>query len=117
MRSPGVPFHPKGVGNGYVIAFGDTRVYIAGDTFFFDEMAGIGAGGLDLAILPIGGKYTMNPADALKAVRSLQPKRALPYHYGTWDIIEQDPLRWKQTVEETTATKVTVLKPGDSMDL
>jgi L-ascorbate metabolism protein UlaG (beta-lactamase superfamily) len=93
------------------------RIYIAGDTFFFDEMAGIGAGGLDLAILPIGGKYTMDPADGLKAVRSLKPRRALPYHFGTWDIIQQDPLRWKREVEEATPVRVTVLQPGEGMDL
>jgi L-ascorbate metabolism protein UlaG (beta-lactamase superfamily) len=93
------------------------RIYIAGDTFLFDEMTQIGAGGLDLAILPIGGKYTLDPADALKAIKMLAPKRALPYHFGTWDIIEQDPLRWKKDVEAATTTKVTVLKPGESLDL
>jgi L-ascorbate metabolism protein UlaG (beta-lactamase superfamily) len=109
---------PGGDPAGFVIgAESGERIYVAGDTFLFDEMADIGKGGIDLAVLPIGGKYTMDPKDALQAVKLLRPKRALPYHFGTWDIIEQDPNRWRRDVEAGTETEVTVLKPGEGMDL
>lgn len=98
-------------------ALSGEKIYIAGDTYFFEEMDSIGKDGLDLAILPIGGKYTMDPDDALKAVQLLKPKRAIPYHFGTWEIIEQDPARWKQDVEALTSTRVTVLKPGESLTI
>jgi L-ascorbate metabolism protein UlaG (beta-lactamase superfamily) len=93
------------------------RVYIAGDTGLFEEMAAIGGEGLDLAILPIGGKYTMDPGDALRAVNLLRPKAVLPYHYGTWKVIEQDADSWKREVEEKTPAKVFLLRPGESLTI
>jgi len=83
MRSPGVPFHSKGVGNGYIVTFGDKRVYIAGDTENIPEMKHLQ--GIDIAFLPMNLPYTMTPemvADALKAFR---PKVVYPYHYGNTD--------------------------------
>jgi L-ascorbate metabolism protein UlaG (beta-lactamase superfamily) len=101
---------------GFVIISPEGRkAYIAGDTFLFDEMAAIGEENLDLAVLPIGGKFTMDPGDALRAVELLRPQAALPYHYGTWQMIQQDPERWKRDVEASTPTRVTVLKPGENL--
>jgi L-ascorbate metabolism protein UlaG (beta-lactamase superfamily) len=83
MRSPGTPFHPKGIGNGYVITFGDARVYVAGDTENTAEMKALRA--IDIAFLPMNLPYTMTPemvADAAKAVR---PRILYPYHYGDTD--------------------------------
>lgn len=57
MRSPGKPYHPKGSGNGYVIRFGDKRVYVAGDTENIPEMAGLGK--IDVAFLPMNLPYTV----------------------------------------------------------
>ncbi len=107
-----------GLPAGFVIASPEgQRLYIAGDTFLFDDMVAIGTEGLDLAVLPIGGKYTMDPADALQAVKLLRPKAVLPYHYDTWKVIEQNPESWKRDVEVATPAKVVVLKPGGSMEL
>jgi len=83
MRSEGVPFHPKGIGNGYVITFGDKRVYVAGDTENTPEMKGLT--GIDIAFLPMNLPYTMTPEMVADAVRVFKPKILYPYHYGDTD--------------------------------
>jgi L-ascorbate metabolism protein UlaG (beta-lactamase superfamily) len=80
MRSPGVPFHPRGVGNGYIITFGDKRVYIAGDTENTPEMKALQM--IDIAFLPMNLPYTMTPEMVADGARALQPKILYPYHYG-----------------------------------
>lgn len=91
------------------------RVYIAGDTGLFGDMQLIGADGLDLAVLPIGDNYTMGPADALQAVKFLKPKVVLPIHYNTFALIQQDAAAWAALVEKETASRVKLLKPGESL--
>ena len=83
MRRPGEPFHPKGAGNGYVIPFGDKRVYVAGDTENVPEMAALGK--IDVAFLPMNLPYTMTPEMAADAVRTIKPKLVYPYHFGETD--------------------------------
>jgi len=80
-RPDGTPFHPKGVGNGYVITFGNKRVYIAGDTENIPEMKQLR--NIDIAFLPMNLPYTTEMvADAARAFR---PKILYPYHYGQTD--------------------------------
>jgi len=103
---------------GFVIKTTDNKtIYLAGDTRLFAGMTKIGKEGLDLAVLPIGGHYTMDPEDALEAVKKLKPKRVVPIHYNTFDLIKQDPEAWKTRVETETTTQVTVLQPGQSITL
>jgi L-ascorbate metabolism protein UlaG (beta-lactamase superfamily) len=83
MRGEGVPFHPKGVGNGYVIAFGDKKVYVAGDTEDIPEMKDLK--GIDIAFLPMNLPYTMTPEMVAKAAKSFNPKILYPYHFGETD--------------------------------
>jgi L-ascorbate metabolism protein UlaG (beta-lactamase superfamily) len=83
MRNEGVPFHQKGSGNGYVLAFGDKRVYVAGDTENIPEMADLKD--IDIAFLPMNLPYTMTPEMAADAARMLKPKILYPYHYGQTD--------------------------------
>jgi L-ascorbate metabolism protein UlaG (beta-lactamase superfamily) len=83
MRSPGTPFHPKGVGNGYVITFGDVRLYVAGDTENTAEMKALRA--IDIAFLPMNLPYTMTPEMVADAVKAFRPKILYPYHYGDTD--------------------------------
>jgi L-ascorbate metabolism protein UlaG (beta-lactamase superfamily) len=82
-RSPGVPFHPKGAGNGYVLTFGDKRVYVAGDTENIPEMKALA--GVDVAFLPMNLPYTMTPEMVADAARVLRPKILYPYHFGETD--------------------------------
>jgi L-ascorbate metabolism protein UlaG (beta-lactamase superfamily) len=83
MRSEGVPFHPNGIGNGYVITFGGKRVYVAGDTENIPEMKGLK--GIDIAFLPMNLPYTMTPEMVADAARVFKPKILYPYHYGDTD--------------------------------
>jgi L-ascorbate metabolism protein UlaG (beta-lactamase superfamily) len=73
----------------------------------------IGEGGLDVAILPIGDSFTMGPEDALRAVKLLEPKAVIPIHYDTFDVIKQDPHAFAARVEDETAAKCVILRPGE----
>lgn len=83
MRSEGVPYHPRGVGNGYVVTFGDKRIYLAGDTENIPEMAELK--GIDVAFLPMNLPYTMTPEMTAAAARMVHPKILYPYHFGDTD--------------------------------
>lgn len=83
MRSPGNPFHPKGVGNGYIITFGNKLLYIAGDTENTPEMKNLKD--IDIAFLPMNLPYTMTPEMVADAAKAFRPKILYPYHYGKTD--------------------------------
>lgn len=93
------------------------KIYFACDTGLFGDMRLIGEEGIDLAVLPIGDNFTMGPADALRAVKLIQPKHVIPIHYNTWELIAQDVHDWKAKVEAETSAKVHVLSPGQSLEL
>jgi len=96
---------------GFVIEAGKTRIYYAGDTDLTSEMKELKD--IDLALLPIGGTYTMDWKDAVEAVKNFKPKQAVPYHWG--DIIGS-----KQDADQFSikaACKVTVMKPGQTLTL
>ena len=81
FRSPGNPFHPKADGKvGFILGIGGVRIYHAGDTDEIPEMAG--AKGVDVALLPVSGTYVMTAEEAVKACNAIQPKLAIPMHYG-----------------------------------
>ncbi len=82
-RPDGTPFHPKGEGNGYVLTFGSTRLYVAGDTENTPEMKALKR--IDIAFLPMNLPYTMTPAQVADAARAFRPKVLYPYHYGDTD--------------------------------
>jgi L-ascorbate metabolism protein UlaG (beta-lactamase superfamily) len=111
-----------GMPMGVLFEFGDLRVYHAGDTALFGDMALIGRHGLDLALLPIGGHYTMDPEEALEAVRLLRPRHVVPIHYGTFGLIEQDPLAFRDAVAALSEVDgggavVHPLAPGEALEL
>jgi len=83
-RESGEVFHPRGEGNGYVLTFGDTRVYIAGDTENTPEMKALE--NIDVAFLPMNLPYTMTPEMVCDAVKAFRPKILYPYHYGDTDV-------------------------------
>jgi L-ascorbate metabolism protein UlaG (beta-lactamase superfamily) len=106
-----------GPSTGTVITMGGKNVYHAGDTGIFLDMKLIGEiSPLDLALLPIGDNFTMGPSDAVRAVQFLSPKLAVPIHYGTWPVIEQDPAAFVSGVE-SLGMSAKVLKPGESVEL
>lgn len=82
-RDNGQPFHPRGAGNGYLLDFGDTRLYVAGDTENIPEMAALKD--VDIAFLPMNLPYTMTPEMVADAARAFRPRILYPYHYGDTD--------------------------------
>jgi len=82
-RPDGTPYHPRGRGNGYVITFGDTRVYVAGDTENVPEMKALER--IAVAFLPMNLPYTMTPEMVADAARAFRPRILYPYHYGDTD--------------------------------
>lgn len=106
-----------GVAAGVILDLGGTKIYHAGDTGLFSDMKLIGDESLDLAMIPIGDNFTMGPDDALKAMNMLDAKQAIPMHYDTFEVIQQDPKEFAARVEKETSTKVKVLKPGESLVL
>lgn len=98
MRAEGQPFHPKGDGNGYVIRFGDKKVYVAGDTENIPEMAQLKD--IDIAFLPMNLPYTMTPEMCAQAALSFRPKILYPYHFGETNTRELvDLLKDQQAIE------------------
>ncbi len=106
-----------GMPMGVVVESGGKRVYHAGDTALFSDMALIGRPALDLALLPIGSNFTMGPEDAVQAVELLKPKQVVPMHYNTFPPIEQDPEAFKKMVEAAGAAECVVLKAGEVLTL
>ncbi len=106
-----------GLAMGAVLEIGGLRVYHAGDTALFGDMALIGRHGLDVALLPIGDHFTMGPDDALEAVRLLRPRHVIPIHHGTFGAIVQDVHAFRDAVQAATAATVHPLEPGEAIDL
>jgi L-ascorbate metabolism protein UlaG (beta-lactamase superfamily) len=82
LDSEGRPFHSRDAGwVGYVLRDGARRIYHSGDTDVIPEMDQ--AAGVDIALLPVSGTYVMTPAEAAEAARRIEPKLAIPMHWGT----------------------------------
>jgi L-ascorbate metabolism protein UlaG (beta-lactamase superfamily) len=112
FRSPGVPYHPKGLGVGYLLKAEGKTIYHAGDTDFIDEMNALKSSNVDLALLPSGGTYTMDNPDAIEATLAFNPKIVVPMHL--WDT---SPEEFKQAVEDRSNITVVLLKPGEQFTL
>src|SRR3989338_4460316 len=93
--SPMKPYPPTGFGVGYVINFDKVTLYHAGDTDLISEMKLL-AGKVTIALLPIGGNYTMDESEAAEAVSMIKPKVAIPMHFGK--VVRGDPSRFKSLV-------------------
>jgi len=107
-----------GVAAGFVIGMDGVKVYHAGDTALFSDMQLIGhVYHPDIALLPIGGRYTMGVTEAMIAASLIGAKTVIPIHYNTWDRITADAGQFKQVIERTTDLHVEVLAPGGTLDL
>ncbi|MBR9689818.1 MAG: metal-dependent hydrolase [Candidatus Altiarchaeota archaeon] len=94
---------------GYLLDFNGLRVYHAGDTYYDSELTKINT---DVAILPIGGEYTMNAAEALKLAEEMGPRIIIPMHFDTFDEIKADPFEMAEKSD-----KVVVLKVGEVLEV
>ena len=102
---------------GFLFYIQGKKIYHACGGSGFCQRQLIGEEGIDLAILPIGDNFTMGPDDALRAIKLIQPQKAIPIHYNTFDIVKQDPHAWAVRVEKETSAKATVMKPADVLEL
>jgi len=103
-------FHPRGLGVGYLIEIDKKTIYHAGDTDFIPEMKNL-AGKIDVALLPIGGTYTMDIKDAVEAVKTIKPKYVIPMHYGTLKETMADPEEFKKLVNGFSQVKILNKQP------
>jgi len=85
---------------GYLITIQGKTIYFAGDTALFNDMSTIAANPIQLALLPIGDRFTMGVEDARRAVEMLQPDLVVPMHYNTWEIINQDPEKFVASIAD-----------------
>jgi L-ascorbate metabolism protein UlaG (beta-lactamase superfamily) len=108
----GTPHMPAGL----LIHIGDHLIYHLGDTCLFSDMQLIARRGdkVDLALVPIGGHYTMDRFDAVTAVEFINPAQVIPCHYDTFPPIETDAEAFKQDVQNAGFSQVYVLQPGES---
>ena len=108
----GTPHTPAGL----LIFIGDRLIYHLGDTCLFSDMQLIARRGdpVALALVPIGGHYTMDRIDAVTAVEFIDPGTVIPVHYGTFPPIETDAEAFKSDVESQTSAKVAILAPGET---
>lgn len=103
-----------GAAAGYLITMDGVRVYHAGDTALFGDMRLIGElYNPDIALLPIGGRYTMGPREAMIAAEYIGAPVVIPIHYNTTPKIAQDAGEFKRVIERATDLKVVVLKQGE----
>jgi L-ascorbate metabolism protein UlaG (beta-lactamase superfamily) len=108
------PNHPGGMGLGYVVEAAGRRVYFAGDTDLIPEMGELG--GIDVALLPVGGTYTMNWSEAADAVKAIRPRFAVPMHYGEVVGTPMDAVSFKRKVDAETDAKAVILKRGEPFE-
>ncbi len=109
---------PKGTVNtpaGLLINMGDTIVYHLGDTALFSDLQLVGKRQpIDVALMCIGGHYTMDRVDAVEAAGLVGAKTVIPCHYNTFPLIETDTDAFRSDVESATGSGVVVLDPGQS---
>lgn len=116
IGAPGLEFSAA-MAVGVVVDSGKV-VYHAGDTCVFSDMKLIAdLYKPELALLPIGGYFTMDPEQAAMATKLLRPKKVVPMHYNTWDQIKQDPKAFEKLVKKESKAKVVIMKPGESMEV
>jgi len=102
---------------GFLITVDDKTIYFAGDTGLFYDMKLLGElEQIDVALLPIGGNFTMDAADALKAVEFLKPKLTIPMHYNTFDLIQADADAFVRNCQQR-GSKAHVLQVNESIEL
>ncbi len=99
---------------GILLSVDGHRLYHAGDTALTLDMTLL-RGQVDTALLPIGDNFTMGPEDAARAVEMIEPKVVIPIHYDTFELVAQDPERFRRLVGDTA--DVVVLAPGASYQL
>jgi L-ascorbate metabolism protein UlaG (beta-lactamase superfamily) len=99
---------------GFIVSSEGKSIYFSGDTALIDDFADVNA---DVALLPIGGTFTMDCVDCVKATKLIKPKYVIPMHYDTFEMIKADVNEFKRKIEKSVlTTKPVLLKPGESFE-
>lgn len=101
-----------GVACGFLIEIDGIKIYHAGDTALTYDMKLLEKESIDYAILPIGGNFTMDLEDSLNALEMIRPKKVIPMHYNTFELIKEDPNKLKSSICE-----VVIINPNESLDI
>lgn len=99
---------------GFLITIDGVTLYHAGDTGLTMDMQLLASENVDVALLPIGGNFTMDVQDAVRAVGFIQPKKVVPMHYNTFGMIQADPEVFKAEVKDA---EVIIMKPDDTIEI
>jgi len=102
--------HKKGSGVGYVVDFSGKKIYHAGDTDLIPDMGKLGK--IDLAFIPIGGKFTMDYKEAFEATKLVDPKIVIPIHH-----LKTNPKNFEMLIKEKTNIKCITPKIGEEMNI
>jgi L-ascorbate metabolism protein UlaG (beta-lactamase superfamily) len=116
-EAPFSPTHgtPTGSAAGWIVSIGGKTVYHLGDTALFGDLELIARRTpVDIALVPIGGHYTMDRHDAVTAAELVGASTVIPCHYDTFPPIETDAEAFKQEVEARTSSSVVILQPGET---
>ncbi|MBU2634540.1 MAG: MBL fold metallo-hydrolase [Nanoarchaeota archaeon] len=97
-------YHVKGEGIGFIININNKKIYHAGDTDLIPEMSELK--NIDIALLPIGGTYTMNAAEAAEACNIIKPKIVIPIHYGSIIGSKEDAETFKSLVDDEIEVRI-----------
>lgn len=121
MRQPGIPFHPKGFGLGWIMESEHKRLYFLGDTELIPEMKDFGP--IDIMLVPIGGFFLMDIDEAVKTVKLIKPRLVIPMHFGVIDVVfgtepshielKADPKEFVQKLSGISEVKI--LTHGESI--
>lgn len=98
---------------GFIIEVDGKKIYHAGDTGLTMDMKLLEVEDIDVALLPIGGNFTMDVTDAVRAVEFISPKITIPMHYNTFPLIDTDP----EIFKKMAAGDVIILKPGEDYEV
>jgi len=110
FRSPGVPYHPEGTQVGFILESEGKRIYHAGDSDHLPSMKELQ--GVNLALLPIMGRATMDVDEAVEAALAIHPEMAMPMHRK-----DSDPAEFKRKVESRSDIKVVVMSEGEELTI
>lgn len=105
-----------GVACGFVIEVGGKKIYHSGDTGLTMEMQLLEEEKIEIALLPIGGYFTMDAEDAVRAVGFIRPKLVVPMHYDTFPPIKADPEKFADAVGAGRLAAVKIMKPGEELE-
>lgn len=110
FREPDTPYHPKGFCTGVIFEMDGLKFYHMSDTDPIPELEDID--GIDVAFVPVGGKYTMDQEEAIEAIKMFEPEKVVPIHFGQVDGTEADVEKLERSMKLETDSEPVILEPS-----